>query len=576
MNDDRARGTDTEPFIHPTATVDEGARVGHGSRIWHFSHVMPGAEIGRDVVIGQNGYVGGKAKIGARTRIQNGVSVFDGVELGEDVFVGPAAVFTNVRTPRAFVDRKAEIAPTRVGRGATIGAGATIVCGNDVGEHAFVGAGAVVTKPVAAFALVMGNPARRVGWVSRRGHRLPDGERPACPETGEIYLVEGEQCRPAEPDATHEPRSRIELADLRALHEPLRARLRAAFDRVTTSGRFVLGREVADFEARAAEALGVPHAVGVSSGTDAILASLMALEIGPGDEVITTPFSFFASVGAVVRLGATPVFADVDDDLTLSADALEAVVTPRTRAILPVHLFGRPVDPRVFAFARDRGLAVVEDAAQAFGATTPEGPVGALGDLGAFSFFPTKNLGALGDGGLVTTRDPEMAERLKMLRSQGASPKYHYVLLGGNFRLDALQAALLAEKLPFAKGWTEQRRRNAATYDEIFRACGLGGPGTALTLPRASSGHAFHQYVVRTPRRDALRAHLDERGIGTEVYYPEPLHLQPCLSHLPYRPGSMPRAERASLEALALPVHPTLTQSQVERVAGEVVSFLRG
>lgn len=577
--DDTPGGSATTTFVHPTAVVEEGAHVGDGARVWHFSHVMSGARIGARAMLGQGSFVGGTARIGARTRVQNNVSIFDGVEIEDDAFIGPSVVFTNVKTPRAFVDRKSEILPTRIGRGATLGAGAVILCGNDVGEHAFVGAGAVVTAPVPAYALVVGNPARRVGWVSRRGHRLPEGADPTCPETGERYVIDGERCHPAGEPRTPEGRARIELADLRALHEPLRTRLRAAFDRVVSSGRLVLGPEVDALERSAAETLGVAHAVGVSSGSDALLAALMALEIGPGDEVVTTPFSFFATVGAIARLGATPVFADIGDDLTIDAEAVRAVLTPRTRAIVVVHLFGRPVSREVFEVARAAGVALVEDAAQAFGAATPEGPVGALGDLGCFSFFPTKNLGALGDAGLVTTRDPEMAERLRMLRAHGASPKYHHVLLGGNFRLDALQAALLSVKLPHAAGWTAARRRNARAYEEIFRAFGFGDRRShgdpALVLPTIDDGHVMHQYVVESSRRDGLRAHLASQGIASEVYYPEPLHLQPCLSHLPYRPGSMPRAERASLEVLALPVHPTLRQEQIERVAGEVVSYLR-
>ncbi len=552
-------------FIHPSAVVEEGAIVGDGAKIWHHAHVMSGAKVGAGSSLGKDVFVGGRAVVGARVKVQNGVSLYDGVVLADEVFVGPHAVFTNVDNPRAFIDRRAEVQPTKVERGATIGASAVIVCGHTIGSYAFVAAGAVVTRDVPAYALVAGNPARRIGWMSRAGHRLPDGAEVECPVTKERYVIDDESCRPVAPaDPSPLPIPTVVLQDLKAETAFFAPKLRAAFERVLASASFILGDEVAKLEAEAARALGVEHAIGVSSGSDALLVSLMALELGAGDEVITTPLSFFATAGAILRVGATPVFADIDP-LTYNLDpsAVRAAITDRTRAILPVHLFGRPVDLALFDLAAERGIPVIEDAAQAFGATTSRGAVGALGALGCFSFFPTKNLGALGDGGLVTTHDAKLAERVRLLRVQGARPKYHHLVVGGNFRLDALQAAFLREKLPHLPELTERRRDNARAYDAGLIELAARG---LLTLPLPEPGHVYHQYVIQCPRRDELKAKLHEAGVETAIYYPEPLHLMPALAGRARVSGELVEAERACREGLALPVHPWLGAGVVERV----------
>ncbi len=541
----------TGKLVHPAAVVEDGAVLGEGTRVWHHAHVQSGARIGDRCTLGKDVFVGKAARVGHRVKIQNGVSVYDGVELEDDVFVGPHAVFTNVNEPRAFVDRKHEIRPTLVEKGATIGAGAVIVCGHRIGAYAFVGAGAVVTADVAAHALVVGNPARRVGWVSRLGRRLPNARVATCPESGDRYLCDAASCRPLA-DGEEPPPAPPAFVDLAALHAPLLPELRAAFDQVVRGGRFILGEEVAALERELAARIGVRHAIGVSSGTDAILASLMALGVGPGDEVVTTPFSFFATAGCVARLGATPVFADIEDEsMNLDPKAVRAAISPRTRAILPVHLFGRPASLELLDLAASRGIPVVEDAAQALGASTSRGPVGSLGALGCFSFFPTKSLGALGDAGMVTTNDDQIAERLRLLRVQGARPKYHHVLVGGNFRLDELQAAFLRVKLPHLDRWTAERRALAGSYEAWFAELDGG-----IRTPGLIDGHVYHQYVVRTPDREALRARLAAAGVATEVYYPEPLHLMPCFEQLArsrgWGEGSFPVAERACREVVAV------------------------
>jgi dTDP-4-amino-4,6-dideoxygalactose transaminase len=353
---------------------------------------------------------------------------------------------------------------------------------------------------------------------------------------------------------------RVPLLDLRRQFEQVGPAVEAAVKRVLASGQFILGEEVAALEREIAARHGVKHAIGMSSGTDALLAALMALELGPEDEVVTTALSFFATAGAIARLGARPVFADIEAG-SLNLDPRDALrrITPRTRAIIPVHLFGRAADVAPLAAV---GIPIIEDAAQALDVPG----VGKLGRMATLSFFPSKNLGAAGDAGMVLTDDDALADRLRLLRAHGSRPKYVHHVVGGNFRLDALQAAILRAKLPFLEGWSARRRENAARYRELLA-------GTPLELPADTPGHVWHHFVVRAPRRDALRQHLASAGVETEVYYPTPLHLQPCFAHLGNRAGDLPEAERAALECLALPVHPDLDPPQLERVAAQVTSF---
>lgn len=388
---------------------------------------------------------------------------------------------------------------------------------------------------------------------------------------------------------------RVPLLDLQAQYAGLRDDVEAAVREVLESQRFILGPEVEALEAEVAAYVGAAHGIGVSSGSDALLACLMAEGIGPGDEVVTSAYSFFATAGAVMRVGARPVFVDIDPaTFNLDPELVAAAVTPRTRALIPVHLFGRVVELDPFLeLAATHGLVVIEDAAQAIGATGQNGAkAGARGDYGCFSFFPSKNLGGAGDGGMIVTGDAERAERLRVLRNHGARPKYHHRVVGGNFRLDALQAAILRVKLRHLDDWTAGRRRNAARYRELFSAAGLDLPlpecaeascrafpdcaqhgRRGLVLPADEPGirHIYNQFVVRTTRRDALRDHLHRAGVGTEVYYPVPFHLQECFSGLGYGPGDFPAAECAAAHSLALPVYPELTDEQlvyvVERCA---------
>ena len=372
--------------------------------------------------------------------------------------------------------------------------------------------------------------------------------------------------------------SRIPLLDLKAQYATIRDEMREAIDRVIDSQYFILGPEVEAFENEIAGYCGCAFAIGVSSGSDALLVSLMAADIGAGDEVITSAFSFFASAGAIARLGARPVFVDIDArDHNIDVRKIAAAVTPRTKAILPVHLFGQMAEMGpIMDVAREHGLVVVEDAAQAIGAEQGGHRAGSIGQYGCFSFFPSKNLGGFGDGGLVTTNDPAIAERLRLLRGHGAKPKYHSRVIGGNFRLDAIQAAVLRVKLRHLDGWTEGRRRNATRYRSLLGALPPTS-GRRVTPPADIPGrrHIYNQFIVRTEDRDGLRAHLGRAQIGTEIYYPIPMHLMDAFAYLGHRAGDFPESERAAADSLALPIYAELTEDMQHRVASAIGDWQR-
>jgi dTDP-4-amino-4,6-dideoxygalactose transaminase len=372
----------------------------------------------------------------------------------------------------------------------------------------------------------------------------------------------------------------IPLLDLKAQYATVKPEIDKAIAEVMESQHFILGPKVEECEQAIAQYCGCAHAVGVSSGSDALLACLMAENIGPGDEVITTPYTFFATVGAIVRLGAIPVFVDIDPaTYNLDASQLAAKVTPKTRAIIPVHLFGQMADmDAVMEVAEKFGLVVIEDAAQAIGAERGGRRAGSIGHYGCFSFFPSKNLGAAGDGGMVVTNDPRRAEKLKCLRAHGSKPKYHHKIVGGNFRLDALQAAIVTAKLRHLDEWTAGRQRNAAKYDQLFTDVGLATAQDGrpyVGLPRVvTNRHIFNQYVIRVSGRDVLQAALKQQQVSTEVYYPVPMHLQECFTYMGRSFDSFPESERAAQETLALPIYPELTEQQLQYVVQCIHRFL--
>jgi dTDP-4-amino-4,6-dideoxygalactose transaminase len=400
---------------------------------------------------------------------------------------------------------------------------------------------------------------------------------------------------PTPSESTHS----IPLLDLKAQYATIREEIRAAIDRVIEAQQFILGPEVEALEHEIATYTGCKYGIGVSSGTDALLVALMAIDIRPGDEVITTPYTFFATAGSIARLGAVPVFVDIDP-LTFNIDpnAIEAKITPRTRAIMPVHLYGQMADmDPIMEIAQRHNLVVIEDAAQAIGAEYKGRRAGSIGHLGCFSFFPSKNLGGFGDGGMVVTSDPTLAEKMRLLRAHGASPKYYHKLIGGNFRLDALQAAVLRVKLKYLDDWTAGRQRNAATYRRLFieaglatdlpvclesgcRAringlCGLSPAKVVLPVEAPNRKHVYNQFVIRVVQRDRVMTSLKAHRVGYEVYYPVPLHLQECFFYLGLRAGDLPASECAASETLALPVYPEMTEDLQMVVVEAVVNGVK-
>ena len=389
------------------------------------------------------------------------------------------------------------------------------------------------------------------------------------------------------------PQIQVPLLDLKLQYQPLKTEILAVIEKVCASQGFILGPATRELEANVAKYCHCRFGIGVSSGTDALLVALMALDIGPGDEVITTPFTFFATAGTIARTGARPTFCDIDaETFNLSPAAVTAFIEGKCtvtdgklvnratggaiKAIMPVHLYGQVADigPLV-QIARRYGLKVIEDAAQAIGAEDAnQGRAGSFGDVGCLSFFPTKNLGAFGDAGLCVTNDPALAERIEILRVHGGKPKYYHAFIGGNFRIDEIQSAVLNIKLKHLDAWSAGRQRNARIYDNAFEAADLG---KAVETPRAVPGlrHIFNQYVIRVRDRDKLRQHLMAAGVGTEIYYPVPLHLQECFAYLKHRKGDFPQSERAAEETLALPIFPELTEDQLRYVVQSVADFYR-
>jgi len=372
-----------------------------------------------------------------------------------------------------------------------------------------------------------------------------------------------------------DPKMNVPLLDLKEQNAALRPEIEAALARVLDSNGFILGVEVAALEKELAEYCGVKHAIGCASGSDAILLALMAADVGPGDEVITTPYSFFATVSSITRLGATPVFVDIEPGTyNIDPARMEAAITERTKAIEPVHLYGQCADMEAInSIARDRGIAVVEDAAQAIGAEENGTRAGAMGDIGCFSFYPSKNLGGMGDGGFVTTNDDALAKKLTALRVHGAEERYYHKYVGVNSRLDGFQGAVLRVKLPHLDGWTDARQANAERYRQLFTDAGLT-EHIGLPFVRQNCRHIYNQYVVRVPgKRDELRSYLTEHGVGTDIYYPVPLHLQECFAYLGYKRGDMPESERAAEETLALPIYPELRGEQQEHVVATIADL---
>jgi dTDP-4-amino-4,6-dideoxygalactose transaminase len=376
-------------------------------------------------------------------------------------------------------------------------------------------------------------------------------------------------------EATLNGETTLQFLDLKAQFATIRDEVMGAIARVMESQHFILGAEVRVLEDEVAALLGAKHAISCASGSDALILAMLAAGIGAGDEVITTPFTFVATAGSIARVGARPVFVDIEaDTFNIDPNRIEAAITPRTRAILPVHLFGLPTDlDSILSIAQKRGVAVIEDAAQAIGARYRDRYVGTIGICGCFSFFPSKNLGGAGDGGLLTTENLELADRLRLLRVHGSSQKYHHEILGVNSRLDTLQAAILRVKLDYLPQWTRQRQLHADRYRRLFGEAGLSDRLRVPAVPAPEFMHVYNQFSVRSRERDALRQFLRSRRIPTEIYYPVPLHLQPAFAFLGYSHGQFPQAELASREVIALPIYPELTEPQQRSIVNAISAF---
>jgi dTDP-4-amino-4,6-dideoxygalactose transaminase/acetyltransferase-like isoleucine patch superfamily enzyme len=561
-------------FVHESSYIDKPCEIGEGTKIWHFSHVMKNAKIGKNCNIGQNVVISPDVILGNNVKIQNNVSVYTGVLCEDDTFLGPSMVFTNVINPRSHIIRRNEYQQTIVKKGATIGANAVILCGHTIGCYAFIGAGAVVTKDVPDYALVVGNPANIIGWMCQCGNRLHfnDKNRTTCHVCGKLYIKNNESNID---ELAEHPATSVPLLDLKAQYNTIKNKIEPVVREVIESQYFILGPKVNELEAKISKYSQCKYGIGVSSGTDALLIALMALGIGMDDEVITTPYSFFATAGVISRLGAKPVFVDIEQDTyNIYADNIEKAITKKTKAILPVHLFGQMADmDKIMAIAKIHNLVVIEDAAQALGAENNNGQrSGSVGDIGCFSFFPSKNLGAFGDAGMVVTNDKKLADKIYKLRVHGSEPKYYHDIIGGNFRIDALQAAILSVKFEYLDIWTKKRQQNAEMYNKLFREQGLD-KNIVLPIIRKGYRHIFNQYIIRVDKRNRLVQFLKEKSVGCEIYYPLTFNNQKCFSYLKYKKGDFPIAEKAADETIAIPIYPELTEEQQKYVVDKIAEF---
>ena len=570
----------SKPFIHAQALV-ESEDIGANTRVWAFAHVMPGAVLGSDCNIGEHAYIESGVHLGNNVTVKNGVALWSGVNVGDNAFLGPNCVFTNDPNPRAYIKKSHnDLLSTRVGSNATIGANATILCGTEIGDYAFVGAGAVVLHSVPQFGLVVGNPARQIGWMCLCAKKLKlaaaakPGSKVECRECGAKFVAGAYGLRLAhDAPETLIPAQAINVpfVDLRAQYAQIKDEVRRGIDELLETAHFVGGPPVERFEGSFAEYVGANYAIGVSNGTCALEIALRVLEIGPGDEVIVPANSFFATAEAVSNVGGTPVFADVDPDTYhIDVQSARQVITCHTRAIIPVHLFGRAMDLRpIAALAAEYDLDIIEDAAQAHGSRFDGTPIGGSGRLTCFSFYPGKNLGAYGDAGAITTNNAKHQQRAAMLRDHGSRLKYRHELVGTNARMDALQAAVLSTKLKYLEGWNQARRAHAAAYIR-------GLSDLPLSLPQMSheDEHVFHLFVIRTAARNQLRDFLQQRNIATGIHYPVPLHLTPAYQRLgAVQKGALPQAENAADEILSLPMYPELSEEQRNHVISSIEEF---
>lgn len=558
-------------IIRSHSVVYAGTNIGARSNLAHQVMLREHTTIGEHCSIGMNCVVEHHCILGNNVSMQGQSGIAEYTTIEDDVWIGPRVVTANVYHPTCVRAKECLAGPT-IRRGAILSANVFIAPSIEIGEGAFISAGSVVTRAVENGAVVFGIPARKIGTVEAMTcpFDLIDGS----PYAGKAAAVKAERTASAasQVKSVDAPTRKIPLIDLGAQYQTIKQDVRLAMDRVILNNRFIGGKELLEFEAAFGRFCGTAHAYGVSSGTSALELVLRALDVGPGDEVVTTPHTFIATSEAVVAVGAKPVFVDVEDGTgNLDPVLVEFAITPRTKAIIPVHLYGRLADmERITAIATRHGLRVLEDAAQAHGAKLRGRSPGSWGDAACFSFYPGKNLGAYGDAGGVVTNDPEIAKRVASLRDHGRTEKHLSSVVGFNARMDTLQAAVLGAKLPRLAEWNEARRRVAHLYND--RLADL-----PIILPRPAQGYedVYYVYAIRTDRREQLRKHLSEAGVATGLYYPVPLHLQPALSYLGHGIGSFPVSEKWANENLALPMYPELDEAAVDLVADRVRRFFK-
>jgi dTDP-4-amino-4,6-dideoxygalactose transaminase/UDP-3-O-[3-hydroxymyristoyl] glucosamine N-acyltransferase len=538
--------------IRSNSTIYAGCAIGSNCRISHGVFIREHTRLGNNTSIGINCVIEHHCTLGDNVRMQGQAGFAEHTIVEDSAWIGPRVLTSNVYHPTCLRAKECLAGPI-IRKGAIVGGNVFLCPDIEVGERAFIGAGSVVTKSVEDGVIMFGVPAKKVGVVDNITcpYDLMGGTSP--------YVAQDKQSAPA-----------IPLVDLSAQHQQHKQEIRLSIDRVILNGQFVNGREVAEFEKQFAAFCGAKHAVGVNSGTDGLFLALTALGIGAGDEVITSPHSFIATASAILRTGARPIFVDIDEgSYTIDPNAIEPAISKRTRAIVPVHLYGHPADmPAILAIAAKHDLRVVEDAAQAHGAQIQERNVGQWGDAACFSFFPGKNLGAYGDAGAIVTDDADLATRLGALRNHGRFTKYSSEFVGINSRLDTLQAAILMAKLRHLAKWNDARRKAARYYLDELRNLPLDLPTVGC-----SCVHVFHLFVVRSVHRDQLSRYLSDKGVTTGIHYPLPLHLQPALSFLGHRAGDFPVAERSAKEVLSLPMYPELTPEKLAYVARTVREF---
>ncbi len=559
-------------FIHETAVVDDKVDIGSDTKIWHFSHVLQNSIVGQGCSIGQNVVIGPDVKVGNNCKIQNNVSVYTGVTLEDEVFCGPSMVFTNVFNPRCAIRRMDEIRPTLVKKGASLGANSTIVCGVTIGEYAFVGAGAVVTKDVPDHALVMGNPAKQTGWMCECGEKI--NPEMICCVCQKDYQWLTDINRDSKVDDT------IAFVDLAAQQKIILPEIEKNIQTVLQHGQYIMGPEVKKLETQLAKFAKIKHALICSSGTDALIMALMAYGIGYKDAVFTTPFTFIATVEAIRICGARPVFVDIDPGtFNISVEKLKKAILeytkenhsgPKPKAIIPVDLFGLPCNyDGINKIAKENDLIVIEDAAQSFGAEYKGRMAGGLGHIGCTSFFPAKPLGCYGDGGAIFTDSDEIAEKLISIRIHGkGSNKYDNIRLGINGRLDTIQAAILLAKIKIFPNEIQKRREIAKRYTNLIA---LLNNAEDILLPGIFEGYksAWAQYSLLLKNdeiRSIIQKQLKASSISSAIYYPTPLHLQTAYKDLGYKKGDFPVSEDFADRIISLPMHPYLKEEEQLRV----------